>query len=98
MKFLLIILISTVVLASCAKDNKANDDCTAVTITNSAPGCGGWGIVVNNTKYPSKNIPDQFKQNGMAVCANYELYQDPTMCPCCGGTWADIKTMKTFVR
>ena len=69
-------------------------DCRIVTITNSAPGCGGWGIVVNNTKYPSKNIPDHFKQDGIALCAIYTIYDDPAMCVCCGGKWADIKSMQ----
>jgi hypothetical protein len=98
MKYLLIILLSVILLTSCSKDSKTNDDCTAVTITNTAPGCGGWGIVLNGTKYPSRNIPDQFKQDGLTVCINYELYQDLSLCPCCGGTWADIKSIRIFIR
>lgn len=74
--------------------NKDRQDCSEVTITNAAPGCGGWGIVVDSKKYPSKNIPDQFKQNGLNVCATYELYEDKAMCICCGGTWATILSMK----
>lgn len=75
---------------SCQKEK----DCEVVTITSSAPGCDGWGIIVNNKKYPSKNIPDQFRQDGLTVCAVYGFYDDPRMCICCGGKWADIKTME----
>lgn len=74
--------------------NKKEDDCTLVTITNSAPGCGGWGIVVNGTKYPSRNIPSEFQQNNIAVCVSYELYEDAGACACCGGTWANIKSIE----
>jgi hypothetical protein len=73
---------------------KSDDNCSVVTITNSAPGCGGWGIVVNGIKYPSANIPSTFQKAGIFVCTEYELYQDIRMCACCGGTWANIKTMK----
>jgi hypothetical protein len=73
---------------------KNKQDCNMVTITNSAPGCGGWGIEVNGTKYPSSNIPPEFQQNGLTACAKYELYEDLRLCPCCGGTWANIITIK----
>jgi hypothetical protein len=73
---------------------KEKDNCHQVIITNSAPGCEGWGIMVEGKKYPSGNIPDQFKQDGLTVCGVYELYADLRMCVCCGGTWADIKTME----
>jgi len=87
------ILFAIVVLQniSCIKNN---EDCTTTTITNSAPGCSAWGIVVNGTKYPSLNIPLEFQHDGIQVCAEYELYEDRRMCPCCGGTWANIKSMK----
>src|SRR5438105_8367335 len=96
--FIFIVCLSLGDIACKKNSNKNNDDCTGVTITNSAPGCGGWGIIVSGTKYPSNNIPSQFQQDGISVCASYELYQDPRMCACCGGTWADIKSMKIFVR
>lgn len=92
MKYLFIFLIYlTLQNVAC---NKNNENCTIVTITNSAPGCGGWGIETNGKKYPSGNIPAQFQQDGLSVCAMYELYQDMRMCACCGGTWANIKSMK----
>lgn len=75
---------------------KNEDKCNVVTITNTAPGCGGWGIVVNGTKYPSANIPVELQQPGIFVCAEYILYQDMRMCACCGGTWADIKKMEYY--
>src|SRR6185369_10397480 len=98
MKTIIILLFSFWIVSSCKKSVDANSNCSPVTITSSAPGCGGWGIVVSGTKYPSRNIPDQFKQDGITVCADYDLYQDLTLCACCGGTWADIKSMKPYIR
>jgi len=92
MKYFFILIICVALQIACNRD--WGDNCSTVTITNSAPGCGGWGIVVNGTKYPSGNIPVQFQQDGLSVCANYVLYQDMRLCACCGGTWADIKSMK----
>jgi hypothetical protein len=100
MKYLFIILVCLVLQCiACSKTGEdPNKDCTAVTITNTAPACDQWGIVVNGTKYPSLNIPDQFKQDGLMVCAVYEFYFDARACACCGGQYADIKSMKVFVR
>jgi hypothetical protein len=92
MKYFFIVLTCLALENIACQKNKEN--CSMVTITNSAPGCGGWGIVVNGTKYPSGNIPTEFQQDGLSVCANYQLYQDMRLCFCCGGTWADIKSMK----
>jgi hypothetical protein len=64
-----------------------------VKITDSAPGCAGWGIVVNGIKYPSSTIPAAFQQNAITVCADYDLYEDMRACACCGGTWAKINSM-----
>jgi hypothetical protein len=95
MKYLLMIFaFLSIQYIACTKNNDRRQDCTIVVITNSAAGCGGWGITVNGTKYPSGNIPLEFQQDGMIVCANYELYADLRMCVCCGGTWANIKSMK----
>ena len=92
MKYFLILIICVALQIACNKSSGNN--CSTVTITNSAPGCGGWGIVVSGTKYPSGNIPTEFQQDGLSVCANYVLYEDMRLCVCCGGTWADIKSMK----
>lgn len=97
MKYIIIVLISLGLQTACKKaDDNAN--CTAVTITNAAPGCGGWGIIVHGIKYPSENIPTEFQQDGLGVCAEYEFYQDMRMCACCGGTWANIKFIKHLGR
>ena len=94
MKQLLTILaVLGLTLNACTKNHKIQD-CIIVTITGSAAGCGGWGIVVHGIKYPSGNIPTEFQQDGMTVCANYELYEDMRLCVCCGGTWANIKSMR----
>ena len=98
MKYLLIIMLSVGLLNSCSKNNKSSDDCIAVTVTQVGTPCGQWGIKVNGNTYPSSNIPSQFQQEGLTVCASYDLFDDARACACCGGTWADVKTMKTFVR
>ena len=91
--FILLICVGLQNVACNPKDNF-----TIVTITNDAPGstlyCKDWGIIVNGTKYPSYNIPVEFQHDGLTVYAKYELFEDMRMCPCCGGTYADIKSMK----
>jgi hypothetical protein len=94
MKPLFIILVCLAISTASCKRNSNKTDCTTVTITNAAPTCNGWGIIVNGTKYPSRNIPLQYQQNNLIVCATYVFYEDPAMCPCCGGTYADIKSMQ----
>jgi hypothetical protein len=86
--FTLLILISLPFI-SCKKKNSCN---ITATITQSGTPCSSWGINVGII-YPSYNIPDQFKQEGLQVCVEYVLYEDPTMCPCCGGTRANIISM-----
>lgn len=58
--------------------------------------CSQFAIKVENTIYPSSNIPSEFQQTGLHVCITYELYEDMRACPspCCGGTWANIKSIK----
>jgi len=91
MKYFFISFLILLLQTGCTKNN---DNCVTTTITNSAPGCGGWGIVVNGKKYPSSNIPLEFQTDGIQVCAKYELYEDMRLCVRCGGTWANIKSMK----
>ena len=87
-----ILLLVLVFLASCRHDK--DETCPGpVIITSSAPGCGGWGIVVQGIKYPSRNIPESFKQDNLTVCARYEIYDDMALCACCGGKWANIISM-----
>lgn len=98
MKTMLIFLLVLSTLGiSCDKESD-NTDCVAVMITQSGTPCSNWGIKVGNTTYPSTNIPDEFKVEGRMVCAVYDLYQDMRLCACCGGTWANISSMKNFVR
>ncbi len=75
-------------ISSCRKKT----DCNTAIITKSGTPCSSWGINVGST-YPSYNIPDQFKQEGLLVCVEYNLYEDYTMCPCCGGTRANITSI-----
>ena len=91
------LLFVVLVIISCNKKDE-NTDCVAVTITQSGTPCSNWGIKVGSNTYPSANIPTEFQQEGKTVCANYNLYQDMRLCACCGGTWANINSMKNFVR
>jgi len=65
-----------------------------VIITQHGTVCTTWGINVNGQVYPSNDIPAGFQQEGIQVCAEYELYEDMRLCPCCGGTWARIKAIR----
>lgn len=67
--------------------------CNLVSITKSGTPCSVWGIKTGNNIYPADSIPGPFKQEGIEVCANFELYEDLSLCPCCGGTRAKILSM-----
>ena len=98
MKYLLILFgILSLGNLCCTKDENKHD-CTIVTVTQSGIPCSQWGIKLNGTTYPSSNIPDEFRREGITVCAGYVLYEDMRLCACCGGTWADIKSIKRLVR
>ncbi len=97
MKYLFILL-GCLVLENVACTKESNTNCTAVIVTQSGTVCSVWGIREGNKVYPSGNIPDAFKQEGLAVCADYQLYEDMRLCACCGGTWANIKSMKYLMR
>jgi hypothetical protein len=84
------ILIACLLVSSCKKDK----NCKIATISADAGACGNWGIIVQGTKYPSSNITDRFKRDGMKVCVTYSLFEDMRMCACCGGTWADISSIE----
>ena len=89
-KLVLFVMILTAgLLFSCHKRNGCN---ITATITQIGTPCSSWGIKVGNT-YPSYNIPDQFKIEGLQVCVEYELYEDLAVCPCCGGIRARIIDM-----
>jgi hypothetical protein len=92
----LVIIVSLFFILGCSGSGKGLEEpCKNpnATITNKAPSCQGWGIVVGGIVYPAKNIPVEFRINGLNVCATYDLFMDPAMCPCCGGTYANILTM-----
>ncbi len=91
MKKILIAICSLALLTTACQ--KRNNDCTIVIVTQSGTPCSTWGIKVNGNTYPSNSIPVSFQQEGITVCANYELYDDMRACVCCGGTWAKINSM-----
>ena len=73
---------------------RKNPTCKTVTITQSGTLCSNWGVKIGANTYPSGNIPDNFKEEGKIACVEYELYEDKRLCVCCGGTWANIKSIK----
>jgi hypothetical protein len=72
--------------------------CNRVTIVDTGNPCVKWGIKKNAKIYPVDSIPTEFQQEGMVVCAKYELYEDMRLCPtpCCGGTRAKIISMSVL--
>ncbi|MEO6537254.1 MAG: hypothetical protein ABIT07_00040 [Ferruginibacter sp.] len=80
-----------VIFSSCKKDNPA---CTRATIIQEKEGCMRWFIKTSTSSYPAGNIPEAFKVNNLVVCVTYKVYDDPRECICCGGQWADVKTIK----
>ena len=100
MRYLYIFLLAIVIgNGACKKNETASGNCQKAVVTQSGTLCNGWAIrTMSGTTYLSTNIPDQFKQEGLDVCTEYELYEDLRLCSCCGGTWANIRSMKLFVR
>jgi len=92
----LIFMLACLLLITNISCKKKNDECQAVTIVmvGTGTGCAAWAINVKGVNYISDNIPDQFKMDGRVVCAKFELYEDLRLCVCCGGTRANIKSMK----
>lgn len=72
---------------------RKNSTCNTVIITQVGTPCSEWAIKILNNTYPSNNIPVAFRQEGITVCAEYDLYEDLGMCACCGGTKATIISM-----
>ncbi|MBL7745210.1 MAG: hypothetical protein JNN00_17170 [Chitinophagaceae bacterium] len=90
MKYIFCVLaLILVIIAGCNKSSS----CNAVTITQQGTPCGQWAIKKNGNVYPADSIPAIFKEEGIVVCARYELYEDLRMCACCGGTWARVLSM-----
>jgi hypothetical protein len=89
MKWIFFILSGFLFLTACHKNK-----CNSATITQTGTPCSVWGIKVGTDIYLVDSIPDNFKREGVIVCLDYELYSDMRMCPCCGGTWARIKSIR----
>lgn len=64
---------------------KSSDNCTNVIVTLSAPSCKHVGVIINGTKYPTDDLPVQYAVEGKNICIEYSFWDDPAMCPCCGG-------------
>jgi len=84
---------------TCGKDefiSARNESCEIVVITQQGLGCDLWGIKVDGRIYPAFNLPDQYKKEGTTACVEYVLYEDMRNCPapCCGGIWANIKSIQ----
>jgi hypothetical protein len=85
MKNILIAFFMAAFVFSCGKRNTAGN-CSTATIVDQKCGAS-WNIKLpNGDVHHSYNIPTQFRQPGLVVCIDYELYSDPAMCACCGGT------------
>lgn len=89
MRTLSLAFLMVFLLVSCHRNK-----CNIATVTQSGTPCSSWGIKLGTQTYPVDSIPDSFKREGVLVCINYELYPDTRMCPCCGGTWARIKSIR----
>ena len=51
--------------------------------------CNANGYLIQldgGATYVPDGLPVSFQQNGAKVCVMYTIYQDPRVCPCCGGT------------
>ena len=92
--FFIVLILLSLQDAACNKNRESQGNCSMVTITSRLPACTGWNIVVNGNIYPSANIPVEIQKDGKTACVQYELYNDPRLCGCCGGTWANIKSIK----
>ena len=82
------ILFMSLIAVSCEKNK-----CNSVTITQTGTPCSMWGIKKNGITYVVDSLGDTFKQEGLVVCAKYELYEDMRLCVCCGGPKAKIISM-----
>ncbi len=64
---------------------KSSGNCTNVIVTLTAPSCKHVGVIINGTKYPADDLPDQYAVEGKNICIEYSFWDDPKMCACCGG-------------
>jgi hypothetical protein len=88
MKYLLFIVFS-LILSSCKKNN-----CTDAIVTlKHASACRDTSLIINGTIYRTDNLPVQNAVEGSHICIQYNLYGDPKMCACCGGTKVSITSV-----
>ena len=87
MKSLYVLLLLCFVINGCKKDNNTCQDAEVVHFDLM---CSPWGIQVGNNAYVADGLPAEYEQDGLKVCVKYRLYNDLKMCPCCGGTRAQI--------
>ena len=83
MKKILLSLFFCLTIFSCKKSTEKN--CTNVTVTLKASSCKGVGVIINGMKYPTDDFPEQYAIEGKNICIEYSFWDDPKMCPCCGG-------------
>ena len=69
----------------CQKPYESEDNCTNVKVTLSALSCKHVGVIINGTKYPADDLPDQFAVEGKFICIEYSFWDDYNKCQCCGG-------------
>ncbi len=85
------VALAIIIFSSCKKHT---DNCTHATVISESGGCQRWLVKIDKDSFPSGNIPAEFQVKNLEVCITYNLYNDPRECVCCGGTWADIKTIQ----
>ncbi len=64
---------------------KTSDHCKNVIVTLTAPSCTHIGVIIDGKKFPADDLPDQYAIEGKHICIDYSYWDDPKMCPCCGG-------------
>lgn|SRR5690242_7040429 len=72
----------------CNKPNRCTD--AQITKIFRGTGCEKWGVGIGTKVYPVQGLPSEYEKDSLQVCIVYKLYEDPRMCPCCGGTTVEI--------
>jgi hypothetical protein len=87
---LILIILFTFFLAGCKK----HKDCTQVVVTLTAPSCSHVGVIINDIKYPTDDLPPQYAVEGKIICIEYSFYEDLRLCACCGGTRVHVVSVR----
>ena len=77
-----VVLITFCIVTGCEKDNTPQD-CNMAIITDKGNSCGFWGITRDGYTYETEKLPDDFKVDGLKVCAEFEVTTNPIACACC---------------